>query len=42
MNPGQPSRTAYRVAMRRAAHQILDSPVILDDPVALRIVGSAA
>lgn len=40
MNPGQPSRTAYRVAMRRAAHQILDRPVVLDDPIALRIVGT--
>jgi len=25
--------------MRRAAHQILDLPVVLDDPIALRIVG---
>src|SRR5881394_1934377 len=40
MNPDRPSRTAYRVAMRRAAHQILDRPVVLEDPVALRIVGS--
>jgi methyltransferase (TIGR00027 family) len=28
------------VALRRAAHQILDQPVVLDDPIALRIVGS--
>ena len=34
--------TAYRVAMRRAAHQILDQPRVLDDPIALRIVGSGA
>jgi len=26
--------------MRRAAHQILDRPVVLDDPIALRIIGS--
>jgi methyltransferase (TIGR00027 family) len=26
--------------MRRAAHQILDRPIVLDDPLALRIVGS--
>jgi len=39
MKPDQPSATAYRVAMRRAAHQILDQPKVLDDPVALRIVG---
>jgi methyltransferase (TIGR00027 family) len=40
MKPGRPSATAYRVAMRRAAHQILDRPVVLDDPIALRIVGA--
>jgi methyltransferase (TIGR00027 family) len=35
-----PSRTALGVAGLRAAHQILDSPpLILDDPVALRILG---
>jgi methyltransferase (TIGR00027 family) len=28
--------------MRRAAHQILDHPLVLDDPIALRIVGSGA
>lgn len=39
MNPGQPSRTAVRVALRRAAHQILDSPLVFDDPVALQMVG---
>jgi methyltransferase (TIGR00027 family) len=42
MNPGQPSKTAYRVALRRAAHQILDRPLVLDDPIALRIVGPRA
>jgi methyltransferase (TIGR00027 family) len=31
-----------RVAVRRAAHQILDSPRVLDDPVALAIVGPQA
>jgi methyltransferase (TIGR00027 family) len=41
MQPGRPSATAFRVAMRRAAHQILDEPRVLDDPVALRIIGSA-
>lgn len=35
-----PSRTALRVALRRAAHQLLDSPKVLDDPLAVRIVGS--
>ena len=41
MEPGRPSATAFRVAMRRAAHQLLDEPRVLDDPVALRIIGSA-
>ena len=31
--------TAERVAMRRAAHQLLDDPKVFDDPVALRIIG---
>jgi len=39
MKPDQPSTTAYRVAMRRAAHQLLDRPVVLEDPIALKIVG---
>lgn len=34
-----PSETALRVAMRRAAHQILDDPKVFDDPLALRILG---
>lgn len=40
MRPDQPSATAFRVAMSRAAHQLLDRPVVMDDPIALRIVGS--
>ena len=35
-----PSLTARRVAERRAAHQFLDVPVVLNDPLALRIVGA--
>jgi methyltransferase (TIGR00027 family) len=35
----QPSRTAMRVAMRRAAHQLLDRPLVLDDPIAIPILG---
>lgn len=34
------SRTALRVAMRRAAHQILDRPVVFEDPYAIRILPS--
>ena len=41
MKEGAPSRTALRVALRRAAHQILDSPKVLDDPLAVPIVGDA-
>jgi methyltransferase (TIGR00027 family) len=29
------------VALRRAAHQILDNPKLLDDPLAVRIIGEA-
>ena len=34
------SRTAWRVALRRAAHQLLDRPPVLDDPVAISILGA--
>jgi methyltransferase (TIGR00027 family) len=42
MQEGRFSRTARRVAIRRAAHQLLDHPKVLDDPLALRIIGSEA
>lgn len=35
-----PGRTAFRVALRRAAHQLLDRPLVLDDPVAIPILGA--
>jgi len=38
MQEGQGSRTADRVAERRAAHQVRDRPLVLDDPIALRII----
>jgi methyltransferase (TIGR00027 family) len=35
-----PSRTALRVALRRAAHQLYDArPLVLEDPVAVPILG---
>jgi methyltransferase (TIGR00027 family) len=35
-----PSRTALRVAMRRAAHQLYDhTPLVFDDPIAVPILG---
>jgi methyltransferase (TIGR00027 family) len=37
-----PSRTAYGVAMSRAAHQILDSPRVFEDPLALALIGPKA
>ena len=39
MKETQPSATAQRVAIRRAAHQLLDDPKVFEDPVALRIIG---
>jgi methyltransferase (TIGR00027 family) len=42
MKEGKFSRTAHQVAVRRAAHQLLDQPRVLDDPLALRIIGSEA
>ena len=36
------SRTALRVAARRAAHQILDRPPVFEDPLALAIAGAEA
>jgi methyltransferase (TIGR00027 family) len=42
MIEARPSRTALRVAMRRAAHQIFDHPKVLDDPLAMGIIGPRA
>jgi methyltransferase (TIGR00027 family) len=40
MHESRPSRTALRVALRRAAHQRYDAPpLVLDDPVAVPILG---
>jgi len=38
MQEGKGSRTADRVAERRAAHQVRDRPLVLDDPIALRVI----
>jgi methyltransferase (TIGR00027 family) len=35
------SKTALSVALRRAAHQIYDSPLVFDDPIAVGILGPA-
>jgi len=42
MREQTPSRTAMRVAMRRAAHQLFDAPPVLQDPLAVRIIGAEA
>jgi methyltransferase (TIGR00027 family) len=40
MHEAIPSRTALRVALRRAAHQLHDAkPLVFDDPLAVRILG---
>src|SRR5271155_1235096 len=40
MQSATPSRTALRVALRRAAHQLYDAkPLVLDDPIAVSILG---
>jgi len=39
MKHGKASRTALRVAIRRAAHQLVDRPPVLDDPIAVRLIG---
>ena len=39
MQAAQPSRTAQGVAVRRAAHQILDQPKVFHDPLAVAIAG---
>ena len=41
MQSAEPSRTALRVALRRAAHQLYDRPLVFDDPLAVPILGSA-
>jgi methyltransferase (TIGR00027 family) len=40
MQKGRASKTALRVAIRRAAHQVMEQPRVLDDPIVLRLVGS--
>ena len=40
MEIGRASKTALGAAIRRAAHQLIDRPPVLDDPIAVRLVGS--
>jgi methyltransferase (TIGR00027 family) len=39
MQDDRPSTTAFRAAVARARHQLIDTPTVFDDPLALRIVG---
>ena len=40
MEHGRPSQTALRVAIRRAVHQVMDRPPVLDDPIAVPLLGA--
>lgn len=40
METGTPSKTAFRVALRRAVHQVLDRPPVLDDAIAVPLLGA--
>ncbi|WP_420239085.1 class I SAM-dependent methyltransferase [Telmatobacter bradus] len=40
MRNGKASKTALRVAIRRAAHQLVDPPAVLVDPVAVQLIGT--
>jgi hypothetical protein len=42
MLPGQPSRTLLVPAVRLAAHQLLDTPLIFNDPIAVGLVPEAS
>jgi methyltransferase (TIGR00027 family) len=37
---GEPSRTAQGAALLRAAHQLVDRPLVFEDPIAPRILGA--
>jgi methyltransferase (TIGR00027 family) len=40
MQTGRASKTALRVGIRRAAHQLIDAPRVLDDPIAVKLLGA--
>jgi methyltransferase (TIGR00027 family) len=41
LKSGEPSATAMGVALRRAAHQLIDQPLVFADPLATRIIGAS-
>lgn len=40
LEAGEPSRTAQGTALHRAVHQLVDSPRVFDDPLALAMLGA--
>ena len=42
MIAGQPSQTMLQTAVLRAVHQLLDKPLVLDDPIAVGLVPEAS
>jgi methyltransferase (TIGR00027 family) len=40
METGRASKTAFRVAHRRAVHQVIDQPCVLSDPIAVPLLGA--
>jgi len=42
MQQGKPSTTAFGAAYSRARHQVIDSPLVFEDPLAVRIIGEAS
>ena len=41
MLAGRPSRTLLGPAVRRAAHQLLDAPLVFSDPIAVGLIPEA-
>lgn len=40
LETGEPSQSALKVAIARAAHQFVDDPIVFDDPFSLSILGN--
>ena len=40
LQEGKPSQTALATALQRAAHQLLENPIVFEDPVSLKILGA--
>ena len=42
MQTNRASKTAFRAAISRTAHQLLDFPVVFEDTIALRVLGPSS